>query len=390
MKELQEIVRAFENADRRGMKTALATVVQVIGSAYRHEGARMLVAENGELTGAISGGCLEGDALRKARLAIVENRKMLVTYDTTDEDDATLGVGLGCNGIIQVLLEPINSEDPFNPIRLFKTFLSKRQNAVLGTFFALENKLAYQPGTCLLVTDAGQINGAFESAVKEAFIRDAQKVLISGQSLIRYYPGSNITGFIEYLKPPVHLLTFGAGNDAIPLLNFAEILGWEVSLIDGRTNYATSARFPSAKQILVTKPQQAFADLAIDSQTVAVLMSHNYNYDIAALRQLINMNLKYIGVLGPKKKLNRMLDELSDEGFSISDEKLSGIFGPSGLDIGSETPEEIALSIVSEIKAVLSNREGTSLKFRPTEHNSEEPVFKKHSNAKFASCTINL
>lgn len=390
MKELQEIVRAFENADRQGMKTALATVVQVIGSAYRHEGARMLVAENGELTGAISGGCLEGDALRKARLAIVENRKMLVTYDTTDDDDATLGVGLGCNGIIQVLLEPINPADPFNPIRLFKTFLSKRQNAVLGTFFALENKLAYQPGTCLLVTDAGQINGAFKHPVKEAFMRDAQKVLISGQSLIRYYPESNITGFIEYLKPPVHLLTFGAGNDAIPLLNFAEILGWEVSLIDGRTNYATSARFPSAAQILVAKPQQAIADLFIDSQTVAVLMSHNYNYDIAALRQLINVNLKYIGVLGPKKKLNRMLDELADEGFSISDEKLSGIFGPSGLDIGSETPEEIALSIVSEIKAVLSNREGTSLKFRPTEHNSEEPVFKKHPNAKFASCAINL
>ena len=125
MKELLEIVKAHDDAQKRGLKTALATVVHVFGSAYRHEGARMLVAENGELTGAISGGCLEGDALRKARLAIIEGRNMLVTYDTTDEDDATLGVGLGCNGIIQVLLEPIASADILNPINLFKLFLAR-------------------------------------------------------------------------------------------------------------------------------------------------------------------------------------------------------------------------------------------------------------------------
>ena len=390
MKELQKIVKAFEDADNRGLKTTLATVVQVIGSAYRHEGARMLVTENGELTGAISGGCLEGDALRKARLAMTENRKMLVTYDTMDEDDATLGVGLGCNGIIQVLLEPINSADPFNPIELFRTFLSRRQHAVLGTFFSIDNKLDHQHGTCLLATNDSKIAGRFENPIKEAFIRDAQAVLANGQSVIRHYPQSNITGFVEYLQPPIHLLIFGAGNDAIPVVGFAEILGWEVSVIDGRSNYATSARFPTAKQLLVAKPERAFADLIIDTQTVAVLMSHNYNYDLAALKQLINLDLNYVGALGPKKKLNRMLDQLSDEGLYISDEKRSTIFGPSGLDIGSETPEEIALSIFSEIKAVLSNRNGTSLKHRPSEDNSEEPVFKKHANAKFASCAINL
>jgi xanthine/CO dehydrogenase XdhC/CoxF family maturation factor len=188
----------------------------------------------------------------------------------------------------------------------------------------------------------------------------------------------------------VHLLVFGAGNDAIPLAQFADLLGWEVSVIDGRSNYATAARFPSAKQVLVAKPEQAFVNLTIDDQTVAVLMTHNYNYDLAVLKHLQNINLKYIGALGPKKKLQRMLEELADQGIEAGEDKLNAIFGPTGLDIGSETPEEIALSIIAEIKAVLSNRLGTSLKYKTSEQNSEQHVIKKHSNAKFASCAINL
>ncbi|MBC7913024.1 MAG: XdhC family protein, partial [Pyrinomonadaceae bacterium] len=284
MKELLEIVKAFEDARNRNLKTALATVVHVQGSAYRHEGARMLVTENGELTGAISGGCLEGDALRKARLAMAESRNMLVTYDTTDEDDATLGVGLGCNGIIQILLEPINPEDNFNPINHFKNFLSKRQTAVIGTFFNLENKLAVQPGTCVLVTEDGKFNGSLENSLQKSFTNDMNLALESCQSLIKHYPEIYITGFIEYLKPPVHVLIFGAGNDAIPLAQMANILGWEVSVIDGRSNYASPFRFPTAKQVLVAKPEQALSKMLIDNWTVAVLMTHNYNYDIAALK----------------------------------------------------------------------------------------------------------
>lgn len=389
MKELQEIVRAFENADKRGLKTALATVVHVLGSAYRHEGARMLITENGELTGAISGGCLEGDALRKARLAMAENRNMLVTYDTTDEDDATLGVGLGCNGIIQVLLEPIDAKDELNPVNLFKSFLAKRQSAVLGTFFSLEDKHLNQPGTCVLFTDEG-VSGSIEGELKESFTSAAHAVLASGQSVILNAGGTATTCFVEYLKPAVHLVVFGAGNDAIPLVQLAEILGWETSVIDGRSNYATRARFPSAYRVRVAKPAQALTDLTIDGQTVVVLMTHNYNYDIEVLKQLLNINLNYIGALGPKKKLQRMLDELRDEGISISQEKLNCIFGPTGLDIGSETPEEIALSIVSEIKAVLANRTGTFLKYRTSEHKLNEAVSTKHPNAKFSSCAINL
>src|ERR1700759_3473093 len=131
MKEIIDIITAYDVAVKHKKKTALATVVLVEGSAYRRAGARMLVTEDGELTGAISGGCLEGDALRKARLAMAQQQPILVTYDTTDDDDAKLGVGLGCNGIIHILIEPIHPENNNNPIQLLKSISAKRQNAVL-------------------------------------------------------------------------------------------------------------------------------------------------------------------------------------------------------------------------------------------------------------------
>src|ERR1041385_8458735 len=153
MKEIRDIIKAFEEAEQLGKQTALATVVHVEGSSYRRPGARMLITEDGQLTGMISGGCLEGDALRKALLVMIEKKSKLVTYDTTDDDDAKFGVGLGCNGIIQVLIEPINSDDPRNPIGFLKAINEKRQKTVLVTLFALENKKDPQYGTCLLLKE---------------------------------------------------------------------------------------------------------------------------------------------------------------------------------------------------------------------------------------------
>src|SRR6476469_981426 len=148
MKEINDIIRAFDEAQKQGMQTALATVVHVDGSSYRRPGARMLVAEDGMLTGAISGGCLEGDALRKALLVMQQQKPMLATYDTTDEDDAKLGVQLGCNGIVHILIEPIDSTDKNNAVELLKIVAGKRSNAVIATLFSLQNRKAEQPGTC--------------------------------------------------------------------------------------------------------------------------------------------------------------------------------------------------------------------------------------------------
>ena len=143
MKEILNIIKAFDEAQQQQLQTALVTLVHVDGSSYRRPGARMLVREDGQLTGAISGGCLEGDALRKALLAMAQKKPMLVTYDTNDEDDASLGLGLGCNGIIQVLIEPINPAEQNNPIQLLEAVAVKRQKAVLITLFSLAKKKAF-------------------------------------------------------------------------------------------------------------------------------------------------------------------------------------------------------------------------------------------------------
>jgi xanthine/CO dehydrogenase XdhC/CoxF family maturation factor len=371
VKELQDIVQAFDKADKNGKQTALATVVYVEGSSYRRAGARMLITEDGQLTGAISGGCLEGDALRKARLVMAQNKPMLVTYDTTDDDDAKFGVGLGCNGIIHILIEPIFADKQDNPIQLFKLFLSKREPVVLITIFTINDKQAPQPGTCLLLTQNRNIKGNFpDDAIKDMLLADANDVLVNGNSVTKtYIYGDRFTCFIELLQPTVSLVIFGAGNDAIPLVQLAAVLGWHIYIIDGRSNYAIPERFPLAKKIIIAKPENALQQIVIDEHTVIILMTHNYNYDMAVLKLLLPLQLPYVGALGPKKRLNRMLEELKEEGIEITDEQLMSIYGPAGLDIGSENADEIALSIIAEMQAVLKNRPGTSLRYKNVIHN---------------------
>jgi xanthine dehydrogenase accessory factor len=368
--ELQDIVKAFDRAQKAGKQTALATVVHVEGSSYRRAGARMMVTDDGQLTGAISGGCLEGDALRKARLVMAQQKPMLVTYDTTDEDDAKLGVGLGCNGIIHILIEPIDPSSSNNPIALFKQFLSKREPVVLITVFTLNDKQATQPGTCALMNKDEQVTGAFpDSTIENAIFIDAKNVLKNGNSVTKtYIYQDRFTCFIELLQPTVSLIIVGAGNDAIPLTKLAAVLGWQITVIDGRANYIVPERFPLADKLIVTKPDDALSKLSLDDRTVFVLMTHNYNYDIAMLKRLLPLQLPYIGALGPKKRLNRILDELREEGTNITDEQLESIYGPAGLDVGSENSEEIALSIISEIQSVLTKRNGSSLRYKAANH----------------------
>ncbi|WP_187261472.1 XdhC family protein [Pontibacter beigongshangensis] len=398
MKEMQDIVRAFEVASSENKQTALATVVQVQGSSYRRPGARMLVTEDGQLTGAISGGCLEGDALRKARLAMAQQKKMLITYDTTDDDDAKLGVGLGCNGIIKILIEPIRPEDPANPVSILRTFLSKRQVAVLVTLFSGQNRAAHQPGTCLYLPENGLLVGRVaEQPLQEQLLADAREALLTQTSRTKTYTQADcsFTGFIEVLRPQVSLVVVGAGNDAIPVTAMAALLGWRITVIDGRSNYATAARFPAAHAVHVAKPEQVPDQLTLDAQTVLVLMTHNYNYELALLRQLLPQHLPYVGVLGPKKKLNRLVNELQEEGLGLSEAAIRGLYGPVGLDIGAETSEEIALSILSEIKAVLAQRAGGLLRERtgaihaPVPEGQNETLLRKEQEIPM-NCSIRI
>ena len=355
MKEIADIISAYNSAFKENRKAALATVVKVEGSSYRRPGARMLVTDDGMLTGAISGGCLEGDALRKALSAIHQGENKLVTYDTTDEDDAKFGVQLGCNGIVYILFEPIFEEDEFNPIKMLKAANAKRENCVIATLFSLENKK--QPGTVMLFREQEcleKITDEISGSVKnDAF--DVLKLKLS--RFENYRIGKDdFDAFLEFVPPPVQIIIAGAGNDAQPLAEMANILGWEVIVADGRQTHCSVQRFPNAKELLIVKPEQLLPKIEIDGQTAFVLMTHNYNYDIALLNLLLDTNAPYIGSLGPKKKLIRMLEELNktDQEFRIH--------GPIGLDIGAETAEEIAVSIIAEIKAVLSGASAGMLK----------------------------
>lgn len=375
MKEISDIVKAYDTAQSEGKQTALATVVFIEGSSYRRPGARMLVTEDGKLTGAISGGCLEGDALRKALLVMIKQQPMVVTYDTTDEDDAKLGVGLGCNGVIQILIEPILPQNPDNAIALFKALLKQRQVGVIITIFSLVNKKAPAQGTSMLVTEEKiKISFLLNKPLNEALLTDAGEVLRSQISTIKTY-GTNdeYTAFIEAVEPSIALVIVGAGNDAIPLAQFANILGWHITIADGRANYATAGRFPLANRVLVSKAENILSDIKVDKQTAVVLLTHNYNYDLSALEALLNSGIKYIGSLGPKNKLQRMLDELHEKGMEIDEAHIQNIYGPVGLDIGAETAEEIALSVIAEIKAAFSKRQGASLRCRETPIHLREP-----------------
>jgi xanthine dehydrogenase accessory factor len=364
MKEINDIIRAYETACAAGKKAALATVVHVEGSSYRRPGARMLVTDDGMLTGTISGGCLEGDALRKALLAINEQKNKLVTYDTSDEEDARFGVQLGCNGIVHILFEPIFDDNPDNPIQLLKRVAAQRQTAVLVSLFSLENK-GLQPGLCMLQIAAQRWVSA-SSGLSKDILADLQSRLVEAfslnKSITKQYAADLLTAYIELLHPPVSLIICGAGNDAIPVVQAANLIGFDATIIDGRQTHANLQRFPTANAIIVSKAEQALAQVALDERTAWVLMTHNYNYDLEVLTQLMETNCRYIGILGPKKKLQRMLDEVAGKGILLTEEKLNKIYSPVGLDLGAETAEEIAISITAEVNAVFTGRGGQSLR----------------------------
>lgn len=362
MKEINDIIKAFHEAQKAGLKTALATVVRVEGSSYRQPGARMLVTETGQLTGAISGGCLEGDALRRALLSIEQQQNKLVTYDTSNEDDIEFGVQLGCNGIVHILFEPIDYLQENNPIFLLEQLTSKRENAVMVTLFSLDRS-KIQPGTTLLYREADQFTTGF---ALDGLTENIQTVLTTESSVSTQLQMTeySLEALVEFIPPPVRLVIAGAGNDTMPLVEMGVLLGWELIVADGRKTHATRKRFPSAKEVLVIKAGELTNAVSPDRYTVYALMTHNYNYDLEALKILLAADPVYIGILGPRKKFDRMLDDLAKDQITITTEQLEYIHTPIGLDIGAETSEEIAVSIIAEIKAVLSDKKGMSLKLK--------------------------
>jgi hypothetical protein len=374
------IISACDQALAAGIPCVLATVVHVEGSAYRQAGARMIVDAHGHMTGAISGGCLEGDALRKALHALEAGQNKLITYDTSDEADAVVGAQLGCNGVIQVLFEPIFPGQAEHPVGLLRAAVGSGAPAVAVSLFHL-SRARRQPGTRLLFTASGQAAGQeADEALRERLRADAQEAFsLQQHQFICYRRGQEeIRAFLEYLAPPPLLALIGAGNDAQVLAQMAELLGWEVYVADGRPSHANADRFAGACQVIVSKPEQVLEQLPRRARRAFVLMTHNYAYDLALLRRLLGEpEVAYIGLLGPRKKYLRMLDELAAEGIQPAADQAARIYAPVGLALGAETPAEIALSILAEIQAVLAQADGAHLRERQAPiHSMQRRTFK--------------
>lgn len=368
MKEIEKIVNAYNEIDFKERKAALATVVYVQGSAYRRAGARMIMTDDGRWTGAISGGCLEGDALRRARLIINDGKPQVVRYDTMEDQSATsLGVGLGCNGIIDVLIEPITENDHLHHINLLKSFLGKprpqRGVELIATIFASESS-SVQIGERLFQQSDNQIINYISHLELSRQIQDLlPKVKQEGKSqscTLLVQNEYKVEVFIEILKPAIHLVLFGAGYDSIPLVKMAHEVGWYVTLADDCVAHLQPKRFPEANEMLDVHRDKVSEKLKFDAQTAAVLISHNYKFDLAVLKELLKTEVPYIGILGPKKRFDKMLGEIG----TLNEEQLRKIHSPIGLDIGAETPEEIAISILAEVQAKFTERKGGFLKAR--------------------------
>lgn len=323
MKELAEIVAAWEAICTEGGGALLATVVGVSGSTYRRPGARMLLSREGRLAGSVSGGCLEGDILQKAWWR-TEQGAAIVTYDSTDADeDVIWGFGLGCNGVVQVLLERVSPERP-GPLNALTSVLREHAPRIIITVTASDD-----PAVPLGTAPPG------------------------------WTPPEGVTVFQETVQPPAPLVIFGAGQDALPLVRLAKELGWHVTVADTRGKRARPEPFPLADCVCLGWP-----DIEIDERTAAVVMTHNYPDDRRVLQSLLLSSAGYIGQLGPRVRTERLLAEIADDGLFVTEEMRSRLHAPIGLDLGADNPEEIALSIVAEIQAARAGRDGGSLRNR--------------------------
>ncbi|MBT2556670.1 XdhC family protein [Hymenobacter sp. ISL-91] len=372
MTELERLLHAYDQHRAAGRACALASVVDVAGSAYRRPGARMLVTDEGQLTGAISGGCLEGDARRRARRTIRQGRPALVTYDSTDpDDDLQFGAALGCQGIVQILLEPLDFTDPDNPLELLRRWAEATAHnpAVVATVFAgVGPEEEVQVGQRLLLLANGRVESTLPAtaAFRASLLTDARAALASGRPATRHYPAGSgaVRVSLEILRPPVRLTVYGAGNDVQPLVRLAAGLGWRVTVVDGRPAQVQPGCFPEAHAVRVL-PLEKVAEQPYDG-SFALLLTHNYYYDLAVLRHLLpDATTPYIGLLGPRKKYERLLQDLVKETPDAAAQLHSRLHSPIGLNLGGETPEEIALSIVAEIQAVLTGRPAGFLRDSP-------------------------
>ncbi len=357
MKEIRKIIADYDALDHSKEKVALASVVNVEASSYRRIGARMLVRSSGIWTGGISGGCLEGDALKRSQMAIFKNTASKVVYDTMDDDQNQIGVGLGCNGRIEVLFTPIDPTDADNEIEQLRKIAGLDAPSIMVKIIDAEGNEDLLGKSILVENDLENID--FQGIAKEELKQWISETTANRKPRIvecTTNSGAKLKLLIEYIRPETRLVIVGYNYDVNAFAGIANELGWEIHVV-GRTKKLSKSLFNLAAQTLEFEQAE---QVEVHDYTAVVLMSHDYNWDKELLPIFLEKNPAYIGMLGPKKRMQKMQAELPDDDL----ESLVNFHSPTGLDIGAESPEEIALSIASEIIATFRGRDGASLKFR--------------------------
>ncbi len=349
MKEIRNIIEQYDAVDHSNEKMALASVVNVEASSYRRIGARMLVQSSGIWIGGISGGCLEGDALRRSQKAIFDNKVTSVIYDTMEDDNNQIGVGLGCNGRIEVLLTPIDPSNSTNEIEILRGICDDtKANIMLKVVrHPSENMLGI---TSLLKPDEHQ--NEFAGVNLSQLQMDINLVKQKHKAKLFSYEKDTIHILIEFIRPETQLILVGDNYDIYSMLGIAKQLGWRSTLM-GKTKKLSKEAYNLAYKVLALDD---FDKIPVNEYTAILLMSHDYKIDLKLLKYFKNLNPAYLGILGPKTRFEKLQQDISKD---IS--KLDFIHSPTGLEIGAESPEEIALSICSEIVAKMRGKSGGSL-----------------------------
>ena len=341
MSELRRILDLDKSARAAGNEICLATVVAIEGSAYRRPGARMLLTSSGLRAGTVSGGCLEAEIAKKAWW-LTERGPSLQRYSSFFDDDGDMPYGLGCGGTVIVLLE--RGEAAAQHLEALRRGVEDRTRSVIVT-----STDQAAPGTVLILNHAAHT--VYERHPDAEATRLAHETLRIGQSA---HSGAC---FVEHVAPPPALILFGAGDDAQPLVEFTAALDWHVTVADDRSNLARSERFPHAAAVY--NIETALAHLG--PETAAVIMSHSYEQDRKILRVLLGREMRYIGLLGPRRRTERLIGEIA-AGLELTPaECMARLHTPVGLDLGGHSPASIALAIAAELQAVFAGREARTI-----------------------------
>ncbi|MFZ5823673.1 MAG: XdhC family protein [Bacillota bacterium] len=329
----------YEALRRTPGPAALATVLRVEGSAYRRAGAQMLIPAGGDPVGVISGGCLEADVIEQARDVLAGRGNQLLSYDLRSEDESLWGLNLGCNGLVQVLVERVEPAI-FTP--LAAEWAAGRSCASVAVV---------QPGPYLGRRLLLTRDGATYSNIDEPHLEAAALAAISGSAQPRWIESAGTALFVMEHRPPPVLWVVGAGRDAQPVVELAARMGWRVQVVDRRRSYADPSRFPTADAVRCIAPEELAAEAG--EGAFAVFMHHHFDHDRAYLQAMLATGARYLGVLGPRTRTLRLLG---------TDRLPANVYGPVGLDLGGEGPEAVALSIMAEVQAVCHDRSGLHLR----------------------------